>query len=370
MPHQNPPIPAPPTDRPAGELRYLDLALRATRRHVRGIALGAVVMWLLAALAFGLGGMPLTTVSITVLAVLFSLLALAQYAAVGRWLRAAPRLFATEPWRPVDVRAVRRDSRATVLELTESSGAEVHVRLTAAVDLLRHAVGRAERLWLAGPDEHGWVAVHLAGVRAPLPGRIVPEARRRSDLPPMAISAFDPAAPASADVVTAGTARALLRYSRQLYVPAKTLLAIGLGVLIPALWIKQYALLVISAVAFAAAVPVFLSARKRLGDWPKLLRLLDAGPWQRVPAELDPLWQPGGRGFADGKATLTLPTGENLAVRLPMLGFDVAEYVRNTGTVWIAGEPGPSFAIGVPGSPILAVAHQLQSGPRRAQLHA
>ncbi len=336
--------------------------MRAARRQLRVLWLSAAAMWLLCAYAFASDARRLATVPILALALVITVFVLAQHMTVGRWLRAATRMFDAEPWRPVEVRAVR----GRFLEL--ESKRVLHVRLTAAaVHPLLQALGRAEQVWIVGPDERGWVAVHLADVRTPLPARVVPE---RPDVPVTAISAYDPQAPASADVVTSGAARLLLRYSRQLYAPAKITLAIGLGVLISALWTGELVLAAVSAVTVPIAGALFLRARKRLGSWVKLDELLDAGPWQRVPAELDEPWNPNARGFADGAATLTLPNGERTPVRLPLLGFDVAEYVRNTGTVWIAGEPGATFAIGAPGSPVIAVADQVQSGPRRAQVQA
>ncbi|GAA3996443.1 hypothetical protein GCM10022247_15500 [Allokutzneria multivorans] len=354
-------MPPPPVTGTASELRYLDVTVRASQRQLRTIWLSAAAMWSLGAFVFTVGARKSAGMPILVLAALTTAFAVAQYMAVGRWLRAATRMFAAESWRPVAVRAVR----GRFLEL--ESDRVLHVRLAAAMDPLLQAVGRAEQLWIVGPDECGWVALHLADVRTPLPGRVVPE---RPDVPVTAISAYDPQAPASADVVTSGAARLLMRYSRQLYAPAKIVLAIGLGVLISGLWTGNLVPAAVSTITVPIAAVLFVRARKRLGGWAKLDQLLDAGPWQRVQAELDEPWQPNARGFADGTATLTLPDGERTPVRLPLLGFDVAEYVRNTGTVWIAGEPGATFAVGAPGSPVIAVADQVQSGPRRAQVQA
>ncbi|SDN28797.1 hypothetical protein [Allokutzneria albata] len=354
--------PPPPTTGPAFGLRYLDLALRAARRQLWSIGLSAVAMWLLGALAIAFDARRLATVAIVVLAVLITVLAIVLYVLIGGWLRAAARMFAAESWRPVAVRGVR----GRFLEVESPEGV-IHIRFVAGAEPFLQAVGRAEEVWLVGPDKHGWVAVHLAGMRAPLPGRAV---QQRPDLPRTAISAYDPEAPASADAVTSTVARLLIRHSRQLYTPAKIALSVGLGVLLSTVWTGEVVLVAISAVAVLVAVVLFVRARKRLGGWTKLRQLLDAGPWQRVPAELDEPWEPGRRGYADATATLTFPDGERVPVRLPLMGIDVAEYMRNTGTVWIAGEPGTTFAVGVPGSAILAVADQLQSGPRRAQVQA
>ncbi|MCP3799626.1 hypothetical protein NLX83_10195 [Allokutzneria sp. A3M-2-11 16] len=354
--------PPPPTTGPAFELRYLDLALRAARRQLRNLWVSAAVMWVLSALALAFAARPLATVAIIVVTAMFTGFAVAQQVLVGRWLHAAARMFAAEPWRPVTVRALR----GRWLELELESEDVVHVRLAVGMGSFLQALGRAERLWIVGPDKNGWVALHLAGMRAPFPGRI----GQQPDAPRTAISAYDPTAPASTDAVTSVAAVALVRLSHQLYLPAKIALSIALGVLIPVAWTGELVLVPISAVAVLIAGGLFVRARKRLAGWPKLTQLLEAGPWQRATAELDEPWEPGPRGAADATATLTLANGEQLPVRLPLLGVDVAEYMRNTGTVWIAGEPGSTFAVGVPGSPILAVADQLQSGPRRAQLQA
>ncbi|SDN28782.1 hypothetical protein SAMN04489726_5890 [Allokutzneria albata] len=274
------------------------------------------------------------------------------------WTRATDRLLPSSTWRPATAELEQAGRNTLMMTVTEKNGETFRLRTLGMPALIREVLARTRNVWVVGPDKNGWAVLVTPGLHSPLGGKLEKGKARPANpvLPEAPITGPD--APAADDFVVAGQAKLKAGATARGQAAAGAVillgvLALAVGWLLGAPLIGA-ALLVLCVVG---AVPLFLAARP-LAVWKPLPELLAAGTWTRLPATIDETWRPNARGYADGSAEVRLPSGQTVAVKLPLVSCDVVEYTRATGTMWFAGmpKPGSDSAIGVPGYPLADLA--------------
>jgi hypothetical protein len=238
------------------------------------------------------------------------------------WRQADKRLLAEHSWRETSVRVL--NTRGTVLVLP--GGEYVRVGLRPAA---REVVVRAGRVFLAGPDDGGRLAVRVDGLHAAWTARRIPPLEATAALP-----SDDPIAtiwlrPLTSPVLPVAFAFVAL---------GSVLTMIG-AVLPPWDW---------GAFARSSAMVVFAVA----GWWwirqPRRLRHTE--PWIRAEATVAS-WRVRWNGLADGTVTLDLPDGRRCTAHLCRAPLDLFADVRQEQVLWVAGN-----VVGFPHYPVLALA--------------
>lgn len=374
-PHlDDPPL---PSDRPAGEDPAYALALRQITRGLRTAAATGLVWviaaWPLARLPWSLTTLPITRI-VAALALALGLVvlasALAAAARLAPWIGAARRLGRTEPWREVSA-TLFADARGHHIRCAEADGSTttLSVLLTTVV---AEAVAGAGRVAIIGPDASGRAVLRRGPLHALIPAKV---ASGEGRLTPVRGRRPEPGGPASADVVALRWARHARERTGRALLPLVTVFFVGCAVGL-AVWSQArrrwivagadpdgYSSSVYAAVTglvWLVVLTVVAVARwQRYREWWAAPALLAEGPWTRLPVTLTRPFRPNRRGLGAATATVTLPDGARLPVFLRDANIDVIGYVQATGSLWFAGVPLPGrpAAVGVPGHPILGVAH-------------
>jgi hypothetical protein len=267
----------------------------------------------------------------------------------ARWSRAARALLSGEPWRPVG--AVVRGATVRLADGTL-------VRVWELPPPARAVIARSGRVWLVGPDSHGWVALRVDGLHTPWPARVrgagvrlpaagptgmvdglwsgtgVPQAEQQGDVAVAVTPVQAPQVVAADDPVVAAWVRHLARLVWGELAFAGLCTA-GLAVLAASFWP--------AVVAAGAVVAGMLAWRARTVH--RLARLLTRGPWQRADAVL-----------TDGVTAVRTADGTRFTVELRGTHPDVVANVDETSSLWVAGSPSEAAAVGFPGYPVLAAA--------------
>ncbi len=274
------------------------------------------------------------------------------------WTRATGRLLPEGTWRPATAELEQAGRNTLMMTVTEQDGDTFRLRTLGMPGLIREVLARTRNVWVVGPDKNGWAVLVTPGLHSPLGGKLEKGKARPANpvLPEAPITGPD--APAAEDFVVAGQAKLKAGATGRGQAAAGAVVGLGLVALAVA-WLLGGPLVgaALLALCVIGAVPLVLAARP-LAVWKPLPELLAAGTWTRLPAKIDEPWQPNARGSGNGSAKVRLPSGQTVAVALPMVSCDVVEYTRATGTMWFAGmpRPGSDSAIGVPGYPLVDLA--------------
>jgi len=262
-----------------------------------------------------------------------------------RWLAAARRLLADQSWRPVPVVVSRG---GPLVELADQpAGHLVRVTWPRAVRLV---AARTGRVWVVGPDAAGWLALRVDGAPTLFRARrirsgAVVAAMRPEPAGTSGTAADDP-------VTSAVAARIRAEPHRQLLMGVLVVAALfGFTLLaarsVAAIWITAFVCLPLLVV-----LAVLVSRQWAGRALPALLR---SGPWRQARVTLRP-WQLRRDGTATVNGTVTVD-GVSLEIVLPRARPDLLGVMWETGTVWLAGDPGRGrVAVGFPGYPLLGVA--------------
>jgi hypothetical protein len=271
-----------------------------------------------------------------------------------RWPKVGRAMLSGEPWRPVG--AVVRGATVTLADGTL-------VRVWDLPPPARMVIARTGRVWLVGPDAHGWAALRVDGLHTPWPAHVrgagvrlqaagptgmvdglwsgtgVTQARAPGDVAVAITPVQAPQVVAGDDPVVAALVRHLARrrWGEVAYAVLSTAALCMLAILAALHW------LALVTVATGAVVAGLLAWRLRNVN--RLATLLTRGPWQRAEAML-----------TDGVAAVRMADGTRFTVDLRDADFDVTANVYETESVWVAGSPEAVAAVGFPGYPILAAA--------------
>jgi hypothetical protein len=237
-------------------------------------------------------------------------------------------------WQPVTVTVLAE--RGTVLALPDGN----RVRVWMLTPALRDVIARTGQVWLAGPDERGWLAVRVPGVHVPWPARIVPG----SDGQSVVVVGAD-TDPAADQLRQLGRRQAV-----SLVAWAGLALVVGLTRVIGSPVLDSDVLLAGLGVATALYRGACIVRYRQLAA-------LRRGPWQRLAATVERT-EVRRNLVADATGTVQLPSGERFAVVMKNADLNVLANLEKMGAVWLAGDPrsGEQHVLGFPGYPLIAKA--------------
>ncbi|WP_018683491.1 hypothetical protein [Actinokineospora enzanensis] len=357
------PVVEPPTTGPAIDDPATTRALTALRAPLLVLPLATVALGVPAILlAVADAGWPGIAV-LTIAALAFLITAMLAIWLSGRWIGPAGRLLRAEPWRRASVqvfRAGRRGLPRATLLVREDGKPPLRLVATALPWAAQQVLARTGTVWLVGPDDRGWAAVRAPGLALPLgQAQVVPgESRGENEI------TVEQTAPvriplAAGDAVLSRVIAAPRKRSRTDVVAPGLLFLFAVVVTVDLIRRgvqSDQVVLAVCTFAGTLAIAGYLAWRVgKLRYWIKADRLLAAGPWTPVKADF-PKPAKVGKVTVTGRATL--PGGDTVGVTLPRAGHALRSNIAATGTLWVAGQPGPGkpAAVGIPGYPFLNIA--------------
>ncbi|SDH93923.1 hypothetical protein SAMN05192558_103187 [Actinokineospora alba] len=249
-----------------------------------------------------------------------------------RWLRPGGQLLRAEAWRPVAARVARAGRPWWNSDVRLDDGTALRVtELTAAHHAL---IARTGRVWVVGPDDSGWAALRVDGVRNALPAQRI---RGAVGQPPVA-----------GDV----TALAAAQLRARSFVPVWILVG---WVPWTAWWIASSGSWSIIGSLIGWAVVVF-GTRERLLDR-HLPAFVAGAEWTPLEVTLKP-WGVGQGGHTRADGRVWFADGTSSPLSMPNASVDLLAAAHEAESLWFSErpEPGKTLAVGFPGYPLLAIA--------------
>jgi hypothetical protein len=268
------------------------------------------------------------------------------------WLRRARTLLAGEPWRPVPAQLVRGGPKSTRCVVRLSAGpAPLLLRIRTAPWPLQQTIGRTGRLWMVGPDAGGTAVVTVDGCNGGLPAKVI------GQLPPGEVPVL-PAPGATGSPLDDPVIASAVARRQRVVVPLLGIFLMALGVATIAVFSSGWYRYLLGWGCVVLGVVLLAGLSPQLRHERRLRSLLRVGPWTPLQVRLEP-WKPQRRQVvANVSGEVQLPDGTVADVTLRRSSIDMYMNATDSGVLWVAGQParGGTFAVGVPGHPVLGVA--------------
>lgn len=326
-------------------------------------------LWLLTVVVGGtftwLWGIGAPVAAVVFFGVLGAIGVLSSLIGVALWVdgRSSSRLLESGPWRHATVQVLASEKPAGTYLLIDGDAADplwLDASPTNWDD--QQILARTGRIWLVGPDENGNALICSAGTvvgvtkvtvitdEMPTVTPVIPE-----QVAPVGL------ATAGDDVILAKTNLTARRFLLISASAMALMLILVLGVLGLVLTSHSESHRV-EGVVSVGVVATFLtynviSIVRSIRSMRWVDRLLAAGPWTSVPMTL-PVDTKLQERSVKVRGRATLPDGTTVAVRLKA-NYRLVANIAATGLLWVAGEPAPgrTVAAGLPGYPMVVVAH-------------
>jgi hypothetical protein len=343
----------PPTDRPALEDPPTRLAVDNLTSGYGGLV-GLVMIPVLILLAhLAPRGFRIDELAVLLFGCLvpLSVVAVVMRLWIGHYDKKLRRLLADTPWRPVPAQLLRGGLKSTSCVVRLDDGpAPVLMRISRARWSVQQVIGRTGRLWTAGPGTDGTTVVTVDGWRGGFFANVVDELSPGAE---PVVATFSRTGTPLEDPVTASAAARPNGFVGRLLVVALVMWPFFTAV--AAFAGRSSAAPVVGVLG--AGVYLFGWELRLLWRWRRLRSLLRSGPWTPLPARLGQ-WPDQRRLHANVAGEVSLPDGTVAAVTLLRANMDVFVNAVDSGVLWVAGEParGRTFAVGVPGYPVLGMA--------------